>query len=48
MRGEEINFTLTEGSARRQFRGTVAGDAMQGTVELSGGKTARWSAKRAS
>ena len=48
MRGEEINFTLTEGSARRQFRGTVAGDAMQGTVELGGGKTARWSAKRAS
>jgi hypothetical protein len=48
MRGEEISFTLTEGAARRQFRGTVAGDAMHGTVELGGGKTARWSAKRAS
>jgi len=47
MRGEEISFTLTEGSARRQFRGTVSGEAMRGTVELGGGKTARWSAKRA-
>ena len=47
MRGEEINFMLVEGSARRQFKGTVGGDAMHGTVELGGGKTAKWSAKRA-
>jgi hypothetical protein len=47
MRGEEINFTLSDGSARRQFRGKVAGDGMQGTVDLGGGRTARWTAKRA-
>ena len=46
LRGEEINFTLTDGSARRQFRGAVAGDSMQGTVELGGGKTAKWTARR--
>ena len=46
LRGEEIQFTLNDGGARRQFKGAVAGDAMQGTVELGGGKTARWSAKR--
>lgn len=48
MRGEEIDFTLSEGAARRRFRGAVAGDAMEGTVDLGGGKTAKWSAKRAS
>ena len=46
LRGEEINFTLNEGAARRQFKGTAAADAMQGTVDLGGGKTARWSARR--
>lgn len=46
LRGEEIYFTLGEGSARRQFKGSVAGDGMQGTVELGGGRTARWIAKR--
>ena len=46
MRGDEINFTVNEGSARRQFRGMVAGDGMQGTVDLGGGRTARWTAKR--
>jgi hypothetical protein len=48
MRGEEIDFTLAEGSARRQFRGAVAGDTMHGTVDLGGGKTAKWTAKRGS
>src|SRR5688572_11275063 len=37
LRGEEIRFTLNDGAARHQFRGAVAGDAMQGTVELGGG-----------
>jgi hypothetical protein len=46
MRGEEISFTLMDGSTRRHFRGTIAGDAMQGTLELGGGRTGRWSAKR--
>jgi hypothetical protein len=49
LRGEDIHFTLNEGGARRQFRGTVSSaDAMQGTVDLGGGRTARWTAKRLS
>ena len=48
MRGEEIQFTLNEGGARRHFRGTVSADGMQGTVELGGGRTARWRARRVS
>ncbi|MGZ5089626.1 MAG: methyltransferase domain-containing protein [Burkholderiales bacterium] len=46
LRGEEISFTMIEGSARRGFTGKVSGDAMQGTVELGAGRTARWSASR--
>jgi hypothetical protein len=46
MRGEAIQFTVSDGSTRRVFRGTVAGDGMQGTVELGGGRTARWTAKK--
>jgi 16S rRNA G966 N2-methylase RsmD len=47
LRGEEINFAVMDGSVRRQFTGRVDADAMQGTVELGGGRIARWSAKRA-
>jgi hypothetical protein len=46
LRGEEINFTVIDGSARRTFTGKVNGDAMQGTVELGAGRLARWTAKR--
>lgn len=46
LRGEEIGFTLGDASGRRQFRGSVAGDGMQGTVDLGGGRKARWTAKR--
>ena len=46
LRGEEIHFTVNDGAARRQFRGTVAGDTMKGTVDLGGGKTARWTARK--
>ena len=46
VRGEQINFTLMEGSVRRSFRGSASGDAMQGTVDLGGGRAARWSARR--
>ena len=48
LRGEAIRFTLNESGARRQFKGAVAGDGMQGTVDLGGGRSARWSAKRGS
>jgi hypothetical protein len=47
MRGEEITFTLSEGSVRRQFRGVVSAEAMQGTVDLGGGRSSRWTARRA-
>ena len=46
LRGEDITFRLTDGSVRHLFKGTVSGDAMRGTVELGGGRTARWNAKR--
>jgi hypothetical protein len=46
LKGEEISFTVIDGSARRSFIGKVSGDAMQGTVELGANRTARWSATR--
>jgi hypothetical protein len=46
LRGEEIRFTVNEGAARRQFKGVVSGEDMQGTVDLGGGRSARWTAKR--
>ena len=46
LRGSDIRFTVNDGAARRQFRGSVSGNAMQGTVDMGGGRTARWSAKR--
>ncbi len=46
VRGEEIAFTVMDGAGRRNFKGTAGPDAMHGTVELGGGRTARWTAKR--
>jgi hypothetical protein len=46
LRGEEIRFSVADRGAQRTFRGTAQGDAMQGTVELGGGKTAKWTARR--
>jgi hypothetical protein len=46
LRGEDIRFTVIDGAVRRNFKGTATGDAMQGTVELGGGKTAQWTARR--
>jgi hypothetical protein len=46
LRGNEITFTLGEGAARRRFRGSIAGDSMQGSVSLGGGRTARWTARK--
>jgi Methyltransferase domain len=46
LRGREITFTFGDGTARRQFRGSVAGEAMQGSVSLSGARNARWTARR--
>lgn len=46
LRGNDIEFTMSDRGELRQFKGTVAGDAMHGTVELGAGRVARWSAKR--
>jgi hypothetical protein len=46
LRGDEIRFTVADGAVRRSFRGTASGEGMQGTVDLGGGKTAKWTAKR--
>ena len=48
LRGQEIRFTVADGVTRRNFTGVATDDAMHGTVELAGGRKARWSARRAS
>lgn len=47
LRGGEIDFTMMDGAVRRVFKGTASDEGMQGTVSLGGGRTARWTAKRA-
>ena len=44
--GTDISFAFPAGGGRHLFKGKVAGESMEGTVELAGGKTARWSATR--
>jgi hypothetical protein len=46
LRGDEIHFSVADGAVRRSFKGTASGEAMQGTVDLGGGKTAKWTARR--
>ncbi|HEX2827793.1 MAG TPA: methyltransferase domain-containing protein [Burkholderiales bacterium] len=46
LRGDEIRFTLFDGAQRRSFKGTATGESMQGTVDLGGGRTAKWTARR--
>ena len=46
VRGENITFAVADGAARRNFKGIASDSAMQGTVELGNGRTARWTAKR--
>jgi len=44
---EEIFFAFAAGGDRHLFKGRVAGETMEGTVQLAGGKgTAKWSATR--
>lgn len=47
LRGEDIGFAIAADGLRQMFRGRVAGDRMEGTVDLGGGKSARWTATRA-
>ncbi len=45
--GEEIAFAFPAGGERHLFKGRIAGDTMEGTVQLAGGKgTAKWTASR--
>ena len=47
LRGNDIAFVVPEGKGLSRFSGRVNGDAMEGTVEASGGKPAqRWTATR--
>ena len=49
LEGNRIQFTLVDGGGRfLRFRGSVNGDAMEGTVQAPGGTEARWSARRES
>lgn len=47
LRGADIDFTLSDGPTRRNFKGTATDDRMQGSVNLGGGRTALWTATRA-
>lgn len=45
--GEEISFAFTVGGDRHRFKGRVAGEVMEGVVQLAGGKGgAKWTARR--
>ena len=47
LRGSEFSFQLADARGVSRFSGRVNGDAMEGMVELPGGKaTARWTATR--
>ena len=47
LEGNNITFAFPNGSDRHLFRGRISGDAMEGTVQLAGGKgTAKWTATR--
>jgi phospholipid N-methyltransferase len=47
LRGNDIAFVVPEGKGLSRFSGRVNGDAMEGTVESTGGKAAqRWTATR--
>jgi hypothetical protein len=48
LEGERIQFTLVDSAGRFvRFRGTVNGNAMEGTAQMPGAGEARWSARRA-
>jgi hypothetical protein len=47
LEGSAIQFTLVDAGGRFvRFRGTVNGDAMEGTAQPAGGSEQRWSARR--
>jgi SAM-dependent methyltransferase len=46
LRGDQISFTVIEGTVRRDFSGRVQGITMDGTVRSAGSPDLRWSASR--
>jgi hypothetical protein len=47
LNGNEITFAIPAGGDRHLFRGRVAGESMEGTVQLASGKgVAKWTATR--
>ena len=46
LRGDEIRFSVVEGSVRRDFSGRVRGTTMDGTVSATGAPLTRWFASR--
>jgi hypothetical protein len=49
LHGEEISFAIPSGGDRHLFRGRVSGNAMEGVVQLAGGRgKAKWTAARES
>jgi hypothetical protein len=47
LNGENISFTLPTAGGREVFKGRASADAMEGVVELPGGKgSAKWTATR--
>ena len=46
LRGDNISFSVVQGSGRVVYRGRVTGNTMSGTVDMGGGKSARWEAMR--
>ncbi len=46
LRGDEFSFLLPEGKGVARFNGRVSGEAMEGMVELPGGKASKWMATR--
>ncbi|MBI4291446.1 MAG: class I SAM-dependent methyltransferase [Betaproteobacteria bacterium] len=46
LRGNQIGFSVVDGSVRRDYRGRVAGNTMEGTVRSSNGAEVKWQATR--
>jgi hypothetical protein len=46
IRGEDIGFVVGTGASRMSFNGKANGDTMQGSVDLGGGRSAKWTASR--
>ena len=46
LRGDQIGFSVYDGSARRDYTGRVSGDSIEGTVRSGSGADVKWRAMR--